>query len=222
MKAALIGAGKTGGYVAEFLENPAVFDRSNPPTPESLKPYDVAIVFVPGSAAAELVEILLEAGIPAVWGTTGYEWPADLAARLETAGTRWVLGSNFSLGMNLMRRCLEVIGRGEEFLEQPDYHIHEVHHVHKQDAPSGTALKWKEWLGVEQVRITSAREGDVKGIHELYVKTPGESLWLRHEAHDRSIFARGAVWAARYLLDHPELAPGLYTFESITDLAFRK
>lgn len=222
MRIALIGTGKTGQHVIGLAGESAVtaFDSSAPPTPEALRRADVAIIFVPGESAAGLIEPLLEAGIPAAWGTTGYRWPGDLPDRVKVNGSRWIVAPNFSLGMNLMRKCLEVIGKGSGLLESPEYHIHEVHHVHKKDAPSGTALKWEEWLGKDGVQISSSREGDVCGIHTLHVKTRYESLWLKHEAHDRAVFAQGAVWAARFLHEHPEIMPGLYSFESIIDLAF--
>ncbi|MEX1062264.1 MAG: dihydrodipicolinate reductase C-terminal domain-containing protein [Balneolaceae bacterium] len=222
MNIALIGAGKTGRHVKDLAgeENVTVYNSASPPTGEKLKKADVAVIFVPGDAAAGLIEPLLEAGIPAVWGTTGYKWPEDLPDRVKVSNARWVMGSNFSLGMNLMRRCLDVIGRGSAFLKDPAYLIHEVHHTDKQDAPSGTALKWKEWLAKDDARISSSRTGDVKGIHSLHVKTDFESLHLKHEAHDRAVFAHGALWCAHYILDNASIMPGVYTFESIIDLAF--
>jgi len=219
---ALIGAGKTGSHVIRLAGEDRVitFDENNKPTAEKLAEADVAIVFVPGDAAGELIEPVLASGIPAVWGTTGYPWPKDLSDRVKVNGVRWIVAANFSLGMNLIRKCLEVLGQGSQFLQDPEYHIHEVHHIHKKDAPSGTALKWEEWLGREGVHISSSREGDVRGVHSLHVKTPYESIFLKHEAHDRALFAEGALWAARFLVNQPDIMPGLYTFESIIDLAF--
>lgn len=221
-KIAVIGTGKTGGTVAEQLGKSAIpFDENSKPTPEKLMEADAAIIFVPGAAAEEIVEILLKTDIPAVWGTTGYQWPKDLPNRVKDIGTRWVIGSNFSLGMNLVRKSLNILGKGSEFLENPKFHIHEVHHVHKQDAPSGTALSWRDWLG-KDASISSDRQGDVKGIHEMHLKTAGESIFLKHEAHDRSIFAEGAIWTANYLLDHPEIDSGVYPFSELFDRAFKE
>lgn len=221
-KFAVVGTGKTGGAVAKQLGNAAItFDEENKPTPQKLAGADAAIIFVPGSAAEEVLEVLLEAEIPAVWGTTGYEWPKDLPARVKSAGNRWVIGSNFSLGMNLVRKALNLLGKGSLFLNDPQFHIHEIHHVHKQDAPSGTALSWKDWLGKEAT-ISSDRQGDVKGIHNLHLKTAGESIYLKHEAHSRSIFAEGAIWTANYILDHPDMNPGVYPFSELFDRAFKE
>lgn len=222
MKIALIGDGKTGGQVKKLLDdkNLIVFNVDNKPTVEKLKEADVAIIFVPGKAAGSLVETVLESKIPAAWGTTGYQWPEDLPEKIKVNGSRWIIASNFSLGMNIIRKCLQAIGTGSDFLQDPEFHIHEIHHTHKVDAPSGTALKWEEWLGVKDVHISWNREGDVKGIHSLHVKTDFESLYLKHEAHDRAVFAQGAIWAARFLYNNSSMLPGMYSFESIVDLAF--
>lgn len=217
---AVIGTGKTGGTVSHLLGNKAVpFDVDNPPDSEKLRACDIAIIFVPGSAASEIVEVVLDSGIPAVWGTTGYDWPADLTNRVIKADTKWVIGSNFSLGMNLVRKAIQILGKGADMLSDPQFHIHEIHHIHKQDAPSGTALSWQEWLG-QEATITSDREGDVKGIHNLQVKTAHETITLNHEAHSRQVFATGAIWAADYLLAHLEINSGLYQFSDLFDKAF--
>lgn len=222
MNVSVIGTGKTGSAVLELLGDNAVpFDKSNPPVPAELKKTDIAIIFVPGDAAEEVVEQVLGAGIPAVWGTTGYSWPAELPGKVKEAGVRWVIGSNFSLGMNLIRNALELFGKGSQLLDNPQFHIHEVHHIHKKDAPSGTAISWNEWLG-KDAAISSAREGDVKGVHELHIKTEFESIWLKHEAHSRQLFAEGAVWTAKHLLQNPQIKPGVYQFASIFDQAFNQ
>lgn len=216
----VIGTGKTGSAVVDFLGNKTVsFNSDNPATPDALRKTDIAIIFVPGSAAAKVSKTVLEAGIPAVWGTTGYQWPENLSDQVKEAGARWVLGSNFSLGMNLVRKALHILGKGSDLLVDPAYHIHEVHHKHKQDAPSGTALSWQEWLG-KSAEISSDRQGDIKGIHRLQIKTAMESIRLEHEAHNRSLFAEGAVWAANYLLDHPYISSGVYPFSDLFDKAY--
>ncbi|MDX1618560.1 MAG: dihydrodipicolinate reductase C-terminal domain-containing protein, partial [Balneolaceae bacterium] len=202
MKLAVIGTGKTGGKVVELLGDgrlAGAFDTGNPPTARKLSPADAVIVFVPGSSVEEIIEPVFDSGIPAAWGSTGYAWPQDLDTRLKKAGLRWVRASNFSLGMNIIRRAIGVIAEGSEILSDPRFHIHEIHHVHKKDAPSGTALSWKEWLG-KDAEISSERKGDIKGIHELQVKTESESIFLKHQAHNRAVFAEGAIWAAEQLV----------------------
>lgn len=220
MKISVIGTGKTGGAILEQLGEKAVaFNSTEKPTAEKVSKTDAAIIFVPGEAAPEIVEVMLKAGVPAIWGTTGYNWPKDLPERVKAMQATWVIGSNFSLGMNLVRKALNVLGDGSKMLDDPRFHIHETHHTEKKDAPSGTALSWEKWLN-RDARISSSRIGDVKGIHELHIKTRNESIYLKHEAHDRKLFAEGAIWAAEYLLSNREILPGVYPFSELFDKEF--
>ena len=218
MKIAVIGTGKTGGKVVDLLgeELSEAFDEHNPPTVEKLKQSDAVIIFVPGDAVADVIDDVMEAGIPASWGSTGYEWPADLDKQVKAKNTKWVLASNFSLGMNVIRKSIQAISKASDILKDPEFHIHEVHHVHKKDAPSGTALSWKEWLDKE-AEVTSAREGDVKGIHELTVKTGTEEITLKHKALDRALFAEGAIWAAKQMVENQDVENGVHAFGQLFD-----
>jgi len=218
MKIAVIGAGKTGGKVVELLgdELSEVFDGDNKVTVEKLKESDAAIIFVPGDAVSDIIDTVIESGIPAAWGSTGHKWPEDLEDQVKAKNAKWVLASNFSLGMNVIRKSIEAISAGSAILKDPEFHIHEVHHIHKKDAPSGTALSWKEWLDRE-AEVTSAREGDVKGIHELTLKTGTEEITLRHKALDRALFAEGAIWAAKQLVNNSKMEAGIRTFGQLFD-----
>jgi 4-hydroxy-tetrahydrodipicolinate reductase len=219
MKISVIGTGKTGSKVVEMLgENLAyAFDESNPPTLEKLKKSDAVIIFVPGDAVADIFDLVLDSGIPAEWGSTGFDWPEILNEKVKESNTKWVLATNFSLGMNIIRNAIKAISAGSEILKDPVFKIHEVHHVHKKDAPSGTALSWKEWLNKE-AEVTSAREGDVNGIHELTVKTETEEITLKHDALDRGLFAEGAIWAIEQLWNRKNLSNGVLTFGQLFDL----
>jgi len=219
MKISVIGTGKTGGKVVEMLgDNLAyAFDESNPPTLKKLKESDAVIIFVPGDAVSEIFDIVLESGIPAAWGSTGFSWPDDLDEQVQRANTKWVLATNFSLGMNIIRNAIKAISTGSEILKDPTFKIHEVHHVHKKDAPSGTALSWKEWLA-KDAKVTSAREGDINGVHELTVTTETEEITLKHNALDRGLFAEGAIWAVEQLMNEQKLTNGVVTFGQLFDL----
>ena len=218
MKIAVIGTGKTGGEVVGLLDDEKVvgpFNSTNKPTAEALKQADASIIFVPGSAVDAIFDTVLESQTPAVWGSTGYEWANNLDKQLKDRGVKWLRASNFSLGMNIIRRCIKLISKGSELLNEPAFHIHEVHHTDKLDAPSGTAISWKEWLG-KDAEITSERKGDIKGIHELQLKTKPESIWLKHQAHERAVFAKGAIWSAEQLLKD-SVGPGFHDIETIFD-----
>lgn len=218
MNIAVIGTGKTGGVLLELLPEENIvgpFNTDNKVTADKLRPADAAIIFVPGSAVDDIFNPVLSSGVPAVWGSTGYEWPQDLDKKLKERNTRWLKASNFSLGMNIIRKCITIISKGSELFEEPKFHIHEIHHTDKKDAPSGTALSWKEWLAKE-AEITSERKGDIKGIHELQMQTESESIFLKHQAHNRAVFAKGALWAAEQLVKDA-IGPGFHDVETIFD-----
>ncbi|MEX1099279.1 MAG: dihydrodipicolinate reductase C-terminal domain-containing protein, partial [Bacteriovoracaceae bacterium] len=101
-----------------------------------------------------------------------------------------------------------------ELFEDGSFTIHDIHHVHKKDSPSGTALSWKEWLD-RPAQISADRKGDVVGYHHLKFDCRDEAITLVHEAKDRSIFARGALWAAKILHEQNDLDYGLLDFNQV-------
>ena len=135
----------------------------------------------------------------AVVGTTGWNDIKDQVVRaFEEAGTPLIYASNFSLGVNALyaasrKACALLKGAGYT----PS--IEEIHHIHKLDAPSGTAITLgalvEEELG-EKPEIGSIREGEVPGIHTLTLESECDKLTLRHEAYSRQGLAAGAVLAA--------------------------
>ena len=141
----------------------------------------------------------------AVVGTTGWnDIEADVRKAFEAAGTTLIYASNFSLGVNALYAAVTKVSallKGNGYKAE----IEEIHHIHKLDAPSGTAkvlgaLVEKE-LG-EKPEITSVREGEVPGIHTLTLTSAEDKITLRHEAFSREGLAKGAVIAALMTEDH--------------------
>lgn len=215
MKLGLLGSGKTGGKVLELFPQAIIFDRNTPPTLERLKELSVVISFLPGDAFLSYIPLLIESGRPVVTGSTGFSWPENIDEELRSKNLKWIYGHNFSLGMNLIFKMISILGKAPTLFSQIDFSIHEVHHTKKLDAPSGTALKWRDWLG-QEATITSERVGDVVGDHILTMKTAHEEITLRHQATDRKIFAEGALWAAKKLCNDEAIEPGLHRFEDIS------
>ena len=222
-KVAVIGRGKTGSQVIESLgERCALVLGKEELTVDTFSEVEGIIVFVPGPAVPTLIPTLLKTGLPVVWGSTGFKWPEDLQDSLAQHHATWIHGQNFSMGMQVMRKTLISISdslahlskTGQHHEEQMDVRITDIHHTSKLDAPSGTAIKWQEWLD-KPYPIDSKRVGDVNGIHELLVETTGERMTFRHEAKSRVIFAEGAIWALDHLKQLKQ--PGLYTFEQLFD-----
>lgn len=215
MKVAVIGRGKTGSAVIDCLGKDNIHDiyhSQNPVTAEKLRGADVAIVFVLGTHFASILSALVAADLPVVCGVTGFAWPEHWQAALTQP---WVCGHNFSLAMYFVRQCLGQLGKLDQVVPEAQFALSETHHIHKVDAPSGTALHWRDWLG-QDCDITAKREGEVKGFHELTVDLPFETITLNHNAKDRQLFAQGAIWAARYLCEHT-LSPQVYDFYQMLD-----
>ncbi len=222
MKVALFGRGKTGSHVQSLCEaqgfSCTVFHSQSVPTVESLKGHDIIISFIPGPVLEGYLDVVLESKLPIISGSTGVEWPESLNQSLIKNNQCWVQGHNFSIGMNVVHKMIKILEKAPQLFDDNwEAKIHEVHHTLKLDAPSGTALRWSEWFGHE-TEITSERTGDVVGFHEFTFSVPFETITLTHEAKDRSLFANGALWAAKKVLEG-KASTGLTWFE---DLALKE
>lgn len=222
MNVAILGRGKTGSHVANLCVQRniphEVFHSENPLTKAALEQKDIIISFVPGPVLLEYLPIVLESGLPIISGSTGATFPENLDSNLKTNNQVWIQGHNFSLGMNIVSRMIKLLGKTTALYEGDwEAKIHEVHHTKKLDAPSGTALRFKDWFG-HDADISSERTGDVVGHHEITFKTPFETITMTHEAHTRALFANGALWAAEKVLENKS-EPGFTWFE---DLALKE
>ncbi len=210
LKIVLLGKGKTGSKVMDYHDNVTAFDSSHPAQAEDLKNCDVIISFLPGPAFESYLPMLIDSNKPVVTGTTACEWPEDIDQQLKNSKVSWIRASNFSLGMNVVRPVIQQLGQLRELYPEGQFSIHEIHHTHKKDAPSGTALSWEEWLNAP-TEISSERTGDVVGIHQIRFTSEQEEIELIHKARDRGIFAKGALWAAEMVIGG-ELSAGLHEF----------
>lgn len=198
------GVGRLGVVVAGSDRIVEVLSRSRP---------DVLIDFTNAEAAVQNVKAASEVGVSVVVGTTGFtpQQRAELERIIKKGKIRGVISPNFSVGVNVffrtVRQTAKLLGKGYE----PS--IVEVHHVHKKDAPSGTALKVAqiiaEELGLdrEKIKIESIRKGEVVGDHTVEFSNPYEEIEIAHRAKSREAFAAGAVRAARYVVEKGE--PGV-------------
>jgi 4-hydroxy-tetrahydrodipicolinate reductase len=216
MKLALLGKGKTGSKVIPLMhgEEITVFDSHNKPSYESLKEHDVILSFLPGEAFCEYLPLLLETGIPVVTGSTGFDWPKNFNQVLVDKNITWIHADNFSLGITLLKGLTNLLEKGEALFEgqSSEFSLHEIHHTQKKDAPSGTAKLISSWFRREHSpKITSERIGDEIGTHTLTLKTPSEKIELSHQALNRDVFAKGALWASNRILKK-DLPTGLHLF----------
>ena len=173
-------------------------------TGETLRAADVAIDFSTAEAVPGNLEKLCEHGVDTVLGTTGWhERSEELLERARRSGIGLVHGANFSLGVNALYGIARDAARAMAGVGRRDLALFESHHRGKRDAPSGTALRLIRelrragWEG--RIDVTSQRTGYVPGTHELRWDSEGDTLAIRHVVRSRTVFAEGALAAARWI-----------------------
>lgn len=200
------------------------------------KKIDGIIDFTVPKATLALAEVSAGAGIVHVIGTTGIDAAGEAVIEAAARRARIVKSGNMSLGVNLLAALVRQVAAslGEEF----DIEILEMHHRHKVDAPSGTALLLGEAAAqgrdidlksrsvrsrdghtgarkVADIGFAALRGGSVVGEHTVMFAGPAERIELSHRAESRDIFARGAVRAALWAKDQK---PGLYSMTDVLGL----
>lgn len=160
---------------------------------------DVAIDFSSPESAPELIQESLKNKVPTVSGTTGWlEKMSQIENLCQLNDTAFLYSSNFSIGMNLFFELNKQLNRLICSHKQYQASMTEIHHIHKLDAPSGTALSLKEDID-SSFEIESVREGEVPGTHIINYNSEIDSIEIKHEAHNRNGFAFGAVLAAEWI-----------------------
>lgn len=237
MRVALIGYGQMGQTIERILlerghKVTLVIDFNNQDDlcPEKMALADVAIEFTTPSTAFGNVSACLRCGVPVVCGTTGWHDKLREAERLcrELDGTLFY-ASNFSVGVNIFFAVNERLAQLMNTQPQYDVTMSETHHTRKKDAPSGTAVTLAEGIidnidrksswSMEKrpshtLNITSIREGDVPGIHDIRYESTDDIIEIRHEAKSRNGFALGAILAAEYAAEHK----GILTMKELLNL----
>jgi 4-hydroxy-tetrahydrodipicolinate reductase len=226
MNILLLGRGKTGSLVAEAARRrghsvQVVGAAENAAcealTADKLNGIDVVIDFTAPSCVVGHMEACVAAGKNMVVGTTGWHQELDRIRQLvESHGTGFVYGANFSVGVNLFFD----VARAAAAALRHEYsgQIFERHQAQKKDAPSGTALVIQRVISEasgknkgEALEITSFREGDVVGMHEVVLDSAADRIYLCHDAKSRQGFADGAVRAAEWIAGKK----GFYDFKDV-------
>ena len=237
MNIALYGYGKMGQAIEQvaLLRGHTVLlkvDHANAGTRP--KGADVAIEFSRPEQALANMRLCLEAGVPVVVGTTG--WYDELAAvKHLVAETKGALlwASNFSIGVNLFFKLNKYLASLMDGQANYAASIDETHHIHKLDAPSGTAItlardlhirsgRYTGWElqqpecsapALDKLPVTSHRIDEVPGTHEVIWESAEDKITIAHEAFGRQGFATGAVVAAEWLKGRT----GLFTMDDVLD-----
>lgn len=228
MRIALIGYGKMGRMIEEIAlsrghEIVSIIDIDNQDEFESaaFASADVAIEFTTPWTAYDNYLKAWRAGVKVVSGSTGWKKEhGDDVRRACEDGKTLFWASNFSVGVAIFSAVNAYLAKIMNGFEQYDVNLVETHHVHKLDAPSGTAitlaeqivenLDRKERWGLhetapEVLRIDDIRRAEVPGIHTITYDSPEDMITITHDAHSRRGFALGAVLAAEYTKEHSGL-----------------
>lgn len=217
MKVAIIGYGKMGHEIEKVLMERGhevalridVENRDRDMVPERFEDIDVAIEFTSPATAYDNIKQCLLMGVPVLSGSTGWlEHKAEVDALCRQQGGAFFYSSNYSLGVNVLFRLNRWLAKVMAPMEQYDVKIEETHHIHKLDAPSGTAATLAEEMAVAskgrkvvaKEDIISYREGEVPGIHTITYDSEEDTLTVSHSAKSRRGLALGAVLAAEWLL----------------------
>lgn len=220
MKIALVGYGRMGKIIDEIAlkrGHDVVARLKETPTAENLNNPDVVIEFSLPEVAFKNIKACLENKIPVISGTTGWlerkHEIENIAVQNETA---FLYGSNFSLGVNLFFALNEKLADLMKNVDEYTCQLEEIHHIHKLDAPSGTAIsiaegiiknnpKFEAWkledTQDKQLGIFAIREDEVPGTHSVYYRSEVDEIEIKHTAHNRNGFALGAVVAAEWIKD---------------------
>lgn len=222
MKIALIGYGKMGHEIEKIALNRGhevvctidINEDDKFESPE-FKSADVAIEFTSPQSAYNNYKRAFAANVPVVSGTTGWlEHIDEIKKECTDNGKTFFYASNFSLGVNLFFALNKKLAKMMNQFKDYDVRMEETHHIHKLDAPSGTAITLaegvlenidakKEWTLDEaksesDLLITSFRKGEVPGIHTVIYESEVDSIQITHDAKSRQGFALGAVMAAEF------------------------
>ena len=249
MKIALIGYGKMGKQIERIArsrghEIVSIIDLDNQQdfNSEAFRSADVAIEFTNPQAAYGNYLRAFEAGVKVVSGSTGWlkDHGDDVRRLCTEEGKTLFWASNFSLGVAIFSAVNKYLARIMNQFPEYDVTMEETHHVHKLDAPSGTAITLAEgildnlgrktrWVkgtllappdgtlsgstqcAPEELPISSIRRDEVPGIHSIRYDSDADSITITHDAKNRSGFALGAVLAAEYTAQHT----GLLTMEDL-------
>lgn len=218
MKIALVGYGKMGKIIDEISlsrGHEVVARLKETPNRESLKDADVVIEFSNPEAAFENIKVCLENKIPVICGTTGWlDKKPEIERIAAEQNSAFLYGSNFSLGVNLFFAINEKLAKLMNNVDEYQCQLEEIHHIHKKDAPSGTAIsiaegiiensKYEAWKLDEtkdkELGIFAIREDEVPGTHSVFYRSEVDEIEIKHTAFNRNGFALGAVIAAEWIV----------------------
>lgn len=181
---------------------------------EAIQGLDCVIDFTSPEATGQLLELAKKYKKSLVIGTTGLSEKEEDKIKAVSGIIPVVYSPNMSIGINLFFKILKTAA---SVLKGYEAQIKEAHHIHKKDAPSGTAKKLAQIInqfgsGIKKENIEAIREGEIIGDHQVLFDSSLDCFKIIHQAKTRDIFAQGALTAAKWIKEKPA---GLYSMEDV-------
>jgi len=235
-KIALIGYGAMGREIERIAQREDfiitdIFEIDSKISGSKKYDFDVAIDFGYSEFVLENVEILSKLKKNIVIGATGwYNEIEDVKSIVQKNDIGCIWGSNFSIGVQMYQRIVEIATKFINKVPGYDIMLHELHHKRKKDSPSGTALtladiilknveykkeilteKSQDRISIEQLHVSSTRGGEITGTHTVIIDSFADTIELTHRAKNRTAFAEGAISAAQWIFGKK----GFYDFNDM-------
>jgi len=209
MKIAIFGNGKMGKKISQIAikkghEIVCITDSKRPAKFSTIENAEVAIEFSTPTTAFENIKYAIKKGVPVVAGTTGWlEKKEEINEKCLKYNGTFLYASNFSIGVNIFFKINEEIAK---IMKNKNYDtsLHEIHHKHKLDSPSGTAItisKKLEKILNKNISISSERVNKEPGTHLVNYVSDFDKIEVKHSAFNRDGFALGAIMAAEWIKD---------------------
>ncbi|MEN8125459.1 MAG: 4-hydroxy-tetrahydrodipicolinate reductase [Bacteroidota bacterium] len=232
MKIALLGYGKMGKAIEKIAlenEHEIVLKIDKDDLLYDIKKADVAIDFSSPESAFDNIKNCIENSVPVISGTTGWLKRYDEIVKIchKKKGT-FLYASNFSVGVNLFFKLNKYLAKLMQNKKGYEILMEETHHIHKLDAPSGTAITLAEQIlensdktnwsikrpNENELFINVKRKGEVPGTHEISYQSTVDEIKIKHEAFNRGGFALGAIIAAEWIIGRT----GVFTMDDVLQI----
>ncbi len=231
MNIALLGYGRMGQTIEKIAKDRGhkIVLKVDKNDSFTLKNIDVAIDFSIPEAAVNNISTCLNNKVPVVSGTTGWlDHYNEITQLCKKNRGAFLYASNFSVGVNIFFQLNKQLAKMMQHVAGYSVSMEEMHHIHKLDAPSGTAItlaegimKYSEKTGwvldkeeKQKVKINAVRKGEIPGTHSITYNSDVDEIKIEHKAHSRQGFALGAVLAAEWLHDKT----GVYGMKDVLGL----
>ena len=223
MQIVILGYGKMGHEIEKYCISQNIAVSKILKNTQELESYnfsasEIVIDFTNKDSFLQNIQLLCKKGVSVVVGTTGWESQySQIEPLIINSQIGFLANSNFAISVHIFYEIVQQASKIFSKFAEFDPLIHESHHKFKKDSPSGTAISLNGVLQEyykKEIPISSTRAGYIVGHHEVIFDSPLEQIKLTHEAKDRVIFAKGAIFCANWLMGTPK-KQGIFNIKDI-------